>query len=236
MRGLLLADVVATSNLVAATRSRTAKTAAIAELLGRAVDEEIAPVTAWCSGELLQGRLGVGWAGLQKLSRQAPSSTASLTVAGVDAGFTPAQIGRAALVGQQVHLLSPLVPSTYLLVGLAGIEFGALTRTARSDSPTLAPGCSEPVARTPGRSLSSSTPASVAEPSCPAGQGVPLPQAAVGAIRTRITGSPGWCSETSSVRNPLMSSASVVDTRASVTAGTWIESESTRSARCMRSG
>ena len=46
MRGLLLADVVATSNLVAATRSRTAKTAAIAELLGRAVDEEIAPVTA----------------------------------------------------------------------------------------------------------------------------------------------------------------------------------------------
>ncbi|HNP58277.1 MAG TPA: ATP-dependent DNA ligase [Gordonia sp. (in: high G+C Gram-positive bacteria)] len=88
MRGLLLADVVATSNLVAATRSRTAKTAAIAELLGRAVDEEIAPVTAWCSGELLQGRLGVGWAGLQKLSRQAPSSTASLTVAGVDAGFT----------------------------------------------------------------------------------------------------------------------------------------------------
>lgn len=45
-------------------------------------------------------------------------------------GLTPAQIGRAALVGQQVHLLSPLVPSTYLLVGLAGIEFGALTRMA----------------------------------------------------------------------------------------------------------
>jgi len=37
-------------------------------------------------------------------------------------------IARASLVGQQVHLLSPLVPSTYLLVGLAGIEFGDLVR------------------------------------------------------------------------------------------------------------
>jgi citrate-Mg2+:H+ or citrate-Ca2+:H+ symporter, CitMHS family len=28
------------------------------------------------------------------------------------------------LVGQQIHLLSPLVPSTYLLVGMVGIELG----------------------------------------------------------------------------------------------------------------
>ncbi len=39
-------------------------------------------------------------------------------------GFDPAQIARASLVGQQVHLLSPLVASTYLLVGLAKVEFG----------------------------------------------------------------------------------------------------------------
>ncbi|MFT3820428.1 MAG: citrate:proton symporter [Rubrivivax sp.] len=39
-------------------------------------------------------------------------------------GFTPAEIARASLVGQQVHLLSPLVASTYLLVGLAKVEFG----------------------------------------------------------------------------------------------------------------
>jgi len=39
-------------------------------------------------------------------------------------GVTPEQIGRAALVGQQVHLLSPLVASTYLLVGFVGVEFG----------------------------------------------------------------------------------------------------------------
>jgi len=35
-----------------------------------------------------------------------------------------AEIGRASLLGQPVHLLSPLVPSTYLLVGLAGVNFG----------------------------------------------------------------------------------------------------------------
>jgi len=39
-------------------------------------------------------------------------------------GITPAQMARASLIGQPVHLLSPLVPSTYLLVGLAGVEFG----------------------------------------------------------------------------------------------------------------
>ncbi|RYZ79485.1 MAG: citrate transporter, partial [Proteobacteria bacterium] len=39
-------------------------------------------------------------------------------------GFDAALIGRASLIGQQVHLLSPLVPSTYLLVGLAGVELG----------------------------------------------------------------------------------------------------------------
>jgi CitMHS family citrate-Mg2+:H+ or citrate-Ca2+:H+ symporter len=39
-------------------------------------------------------------------------------------GIGTEELARASLVGQQVHLLSPLVPSTYLLVGLAKIEFG----------------------------------------------------------------------------------------------------------------
>jgi CitMHS family citrate-Mg2+:H+ or citrate-Ca2+:H+ symporter len=47
-----------------------------------------------------------------------------LAEAGAHYGVTAEQIGRAALVGQQVHLLSPLVASTYLLVGFVGIEFG----------------------------------------------------------------------------------------------------------------
>ncbi len=39
-------------------------------------------------------------------------------------GISAVEIGRASLVGQPVHLLSPLVPSTYLLVGLCGVEMG----------------------------------------------------------------------------------------------------------------
>ena len=39
-------------------------------------------------------------------------------------GVSAQAIGRASLVGQPLHLLSPLVPSTYLLVSLAGVEFG----------------------------------------------------------------------------------------------------------------
>ena len=39
-------------------------------------------------------------------------------------GISRAEIGRASLIGQPVHLLSPLVPSTYLLVGLAEVELG----------------------------------------------------------------------------------------------------------------
>ncbi len=47
-----------------------------------------------------------------------------LASTGAQYGVTPMDMAQASLVGQQVHLLSPLVPSTYLLVGMAGIEFG----------------------------------------------------------------------------------------------------------------
>ena len=47
-----------------------------------------------------------------------------LTQAAAEYGVTPVEMARASLIGQAVHLLSPLVPSTYLLVGLAGVDFG----------------------------------------------------------------------------------------------------------------
>jgi CitMHS family citrate-Mg2+:H+ or citrate-Ca2+:H+ symporter len=46
-----------------------------------------------------------------------------LAKAGEVYGITAAEMARASLVGQPVHLLSPLVPSTFLLVGLAGVDF-----------------------------------------------------------------------------------------------------------------
>ena len=47
-----------------------------------------------------------------------------LAKAGATYGISAAEIGRASLIGQPVHLLSPLVPSTYLLVGLVNAELG----------------------------------------------------------------------------------------------------------------
>ena len=47
-----------------------------------------------------------------------------LAKAGEAYGLTAAEMARASLVGQPVHLLSPLVPSTFLLAGLCGVDFG----------------------------------------------------------------------------------------------------------------
>ncbi len=47
-----------------------------------------------------------------------------MTKAATQFGVGVADMGKASLLGQSVHLLSPLVPSTYLLAGLAGVDFG----------------------------------------------------------------------------------------------------------------
>ncbi|QIG42915.1 ATP-dependent DNA ligase [Nocardioides anomalus] len=86
---MLLADLVATSAEVAATRSRKAKTAALAALLssvGTAPPEEIAVVTSYLAGSLRQRRTGLGWRSLSALPPPAPSP--SLSVLEVDAAFT----------------------------------------------------------------------------------------------------------------------------------------------------
>ena len=59
---LLLADVAAASTAVAAVPARTAKIAALAELLGRAGAGDVAAVVSWLSGELTQRQIGVGYA------------------------------------------------------------------------------------------------------------------------------------------------------------------------------
>jgi len=46
-----------------------------------------------------------------------------LAKAGHVYGIAASEMGRASLIGQPVHLLSPLVPSTYLLVGLVDVPF-----------------------------------------------------------------------------------------------------------------
>jgi DNA ligase-1 len=83
---MLFAEVVAASAAVAATPSRTAKTAALAELLGRAGDS-IETVTAWLAGEPRQGRIGIGWRRLDA-QQTPPADEPTLTVEDVDRALT----------------------------------------------------------------------------------------------------------------------------------------------------
>lgn len=84
---MLFSDVVATSEQVRATRSRKEKTAALAALLSAAGPAEIGTVVAWLSGELTQGRIGVGWRTVTGLGAAA-SDQNRLTVEQVDGYFT----------------------------------------------------------------------------------------------------------------------------------------------------
>jgi len=83
---VLLAEVVATSERVATTRSRSVKIAAIADLLARLAPGEVEPAVAVLAGEPRQGKIGVGWATLAAVE-VAPSGAPSLTVLGLDAAL-----------------------------------------------------------------------------------------------------------------------------------------------------
>ena len=80
---MLLSEVVATSAAVTSTASRSAKVAALADLLRRLDPSEVAVVVAALAGEARQGRIGIGWATVASL-RVPPAPEATLTVAGVD--------------------------------------------------------------------------------------------------------------------------------------------------------
>ena len=82
---MLLRDLVDVSAAVTATRSRTAKTEAIAGLLAGAAPGEAGPAVAFLAGRLTQRQIGVGYAQLRDLP--APGEGGTLTVAEVDATF-----------------------------------------------------------------------------------------------------------------------------------------------------
>jgi len=82
---VLLSELVAASAAVAATRSRTAKTAALAAALRAASPGEVETATAYLSGTLRQRRTGLGWRSLSDLPP--PAGTATLGVAEVHERF-----------------------------------------------------------------------------------------------------------------------------------------------------
>jgi ATP-dependent DNA ligase I len=94
---VLLGDLVAVSEAVAATGARGAKIEALAGALRGAAPDEAAIAVAFLSGELRQRQIGVGWAALRELP--APAAAPALTLGEVDAAF--AAIGALAGPGSQ---------------------------------------------------------------------------------------------------------------------------------------
>ncbi|EON23770.1 ATP-dependent DNA ligase [Nocardioides sp. CF8] len=76
---MLLAEIVATSAAVAATRSRKAKVLALADALRHAGPDELETVVSYLGGTLRQRRTGLGWRGLSDLPEPAAGSTLSVT-------------------------------------------------------------------------------------------------------------------------------------------------------------
>jgi ATP-dependent DNA ligase I len=133
----LLADVVAVSEAVAATGSRSQKTAALAELLRRLEPGEVAICVSFLSGAPRQGRIGVGYAalaGVERAERAGGPLQPTLTVADVDRAVS--ELGAATgsgSAGQRATLLRGVLQRatagearflTALLTG--GLRQGAL--------------------------------------------------------------------------------------------------------------
>ncbi|MCB0911342.1 MAG: ATP-dependent DNA ligase [Propionibacteriaceae bacterium] len=119
---MLFDEVVQASARVAATRSRTAKVAALAETLAAAGADELEIVAHYLSGSLRQRRTGVGWRSLA--TRPDPADAPSLTITGVDEAFAElAMLSGAGSQGARQGLLAELMgaataPEQAFLAGL----------------------------------------------------------------------------------------------------------------------
>ena len=116
---MLLAAVVDASAQVAATRSRKAKTAALAAVLAAAGPTEVRPVAAWLAGDMLQGRTGIGWRTLSNLDVD-PASHPSLSVDDVEAALD----GLAALAGSGTGVGARRTAELTTLLGAATADEG----------------------------------------------------------------------------------------------------------------
>ncbi len=104
-----LADVVGVSGAVSRTASRLEKIGLLADLLARLPHEDIAIAVPFLSGELRQGRLGIGAAQLTVMRAVPAADAASLDLADVDQTFDRlAQVSGAGSAAARAQLLRRL--------------------------------------------------------------------------------------------------------------------------------
>src|SRR6266568_4806664 len=132
---MLLTELLAASERVAATRSRLAKIDALGECLRRLEASEIALGVAYLSGDIRQGKIGVGYASLEDSLAEAPASAPQLTLAQVDEALARlAQIKGAGSAAERQRVLAELLAratSGELRQGaLEGIMLDAIAKAA----------------------------------------------------------------------------------------------------------
>ena len=108
-----LSQLVAVSEAVAGTRARLKKRDLLAELLLLAAADERRAVVAWLSGELVGGKLGVGWAELSRLD-VLPADVETLTISDVEAQLSDiaATAGRGSTIRRRELLIALFMHST----------------------------------------------------------------------------------------------------------------------------
>ena len=146
---MLLHDLVSTSARVAAVHARSEKVAQLAALFSRLAPAEIDPAVAWLSGELTQGRIGLGWAAVRDAGEgNAPAAEPSLAIGEVDAAFSAiasttgsgSAAARARLLAglfgratdEEQGFLSRLLVGELRQGALSGIAVEALARAAEA--------------------------------------------------------------------------------------------------------
>jgi ATP-dependent DNA ligase I len=148
---MLLADLVATSEAVAATSKRTAKIELVADALAHLAPDEVAAGVAYLSGDLRQRQIGVGWALLR--DPPPPAAVPLLTVGEVDrACERMGSVSGAGSVNERRRLIADLMGRatateqrflSRLLVGelrqgaLEGVMLEAVARAAAVPSKEL---------------------------------------------------------------------------------------------------
>ncbi len=129
----LVAEVVAASTAVAATSSRSAKVATLAELLRTLEPDEVPVAVGLLSGVPRQGRIGIGYQTIRGL-HTTPATTPSLTVDDVDRAISEVEAATGSgSAGRRQELLRDLMgrataAETAFLAGLltGGLRQGAL--------------------------------------------------------------------------------------------------------------
>src|SRR6195256_1589139 len=106
---MLLAELLAASERVAATRSRLAKIDALAQCLRRLEPSEIALGVAYLSGDTRQGKIDIGYATLKDALAATPAGAPQLTLAQIDEALSHiAQVKGSGSAAGRARLLAGL--------------------------------------------------------------------------------------------------------------------------------